>query len=102
MGSRRRSAASASRARVAAFSFTNNCSRARCHSSRETIGGWLVSDGFSEFSMGGMGCLGGLLVLLLQKFRGHKSCPSGDGGSTGSRQRDSSEAEGAHGSSCTL
>src|SRR5215469_298732 len=43
MGNRRRSAAKASCARVAAFSLTSNRSRACCHSARETIGGRLVN-----------------------------------------------------------
>src|SRR4051812_48830218 len=38
-GIRRRSAASASRARVCSFSLTSSSSRARCHSSGVTIGG---------------------------------------------------------------
>src|SRR4051794_38936138 len=50
MGKRRRSAARASPARVAAFSLTSNRSRARCHSSRETMGGRLAS-----FSLAGLG-----------------------------------------------
>src|SRR5437879_10369091 len=45
-GIRRRSAASASRARVNSFSFTSSCWRAASHSCGETIGGSVLSLSF--------------------------------------------------------
>src|SRR6266853_3704403 len=44
-GIRRRSAASASRARIEAFSFTSSCSRAAAHSCGDTIGGVFIASG---------------------------------------------------------
>src|SRR5215469_13399591 len=59
-GIRRRSAASASRARVRAFSFSSICSRADSHASRATIGGVRMAGCLPFWSFSGV-----LVVLIV-------------------------------------
>src|SRR5262245_40900306 len=63
-GIRRRSAASASRARVTAFSFTSSCCRADSHSSGETIGGVFIVNSSSPYVRS---CSCAVLQVVLQR-----------------------------------
>jgi hypothetical protein len=65
---RRRSAASASRPRVAAFSFTNSCWRAVSHSSGDTTGGAFNGRSVILYPLQELGTVM-KTILLAQKIR---------------------------------
>src|SRR5438552_3642008 len=64
-GIRRRSAASASRARVNSFSLTSSCWRAASHSCGDTIGGVFMADSYRVVIARGLPWLGCWLLMVL-------------------------------------
>src|SRR6202158_1190965 len=70
-GIRLRSAASASRARVEAFSFTSSCSRAAAHSCGDTINGVFIAIGLFRLFSDDV-CMVDLLFAEILLVRGDK------------------------------
>src|SRR5438094_2002993 len=87
-GIRRRSAASASRARVNSFSFTSSCWRAASHSFGETVLGWFTWFFFLSASLVFI-----LVVLCLYLFAAPVKTPKHERGhSSAGRSADSHES----------